>query len=288
MTSRRVSIFNDEVYQQTPAVKKPKFVTKDGSLAEYGIPHERIELLLDELVKNYDKPIEQLPPDLRSKLEEIIRYVNLLHGKPHYQILYDSAFSRMVDLKDKITPGTIGGYIGGCISSRITGHPAGCAASCAGSMPPPTDDTDFSLCDVNVFMCRPMTNAQGQFISYRIDWTFRREGSNQAIIYIPASDFKLFTGFSKEEKAFLTSKGITVVALRTLDDRTSPSNFERLEMMVERDQSKLLKSNDRNTNEKYNNYENTNNSGLGFFLVFLLIILIVLLFVGYRVMSKHQ
>ena len=187
--------FNTETFSNSNKKKSKNdniiILTKKGNTEKIDI--DRLKETIVKLSRNKHKRIEYLSGDLKKNFDQLVTYVNLLHGTKHYTLLLNTLNTYFGNMEN-VQPFTIGGYVGGCtIQTNLDDD--SCSPLCSGSV-----KYDNSICDHPVITAK----YNGKSFTFTSD---DQTGSKIANIYVEYTSLRSFPGFDINDKNWLKQKG---------------------------------------------------------------------------------
>ena len=205
-----MSYFKQSQFSTSSVSEEPTRVEK-GHKNTLKVDLEKI----DDLCKNFrdkqDYKISKLSGMDKEHFDEMVSYVQLLHGTSFYEHLYEKVKKYFGNIRT-VKPGTVGAYFAGCMvtSKNSDEMSPGCSISCAGSMPLPKDEDGWSFCDKAVIMAEK--GSVGYDFSV-VKPAHSEEEMEPAYLFVDSKSLHDFSGFSKEEKDQIRAYGCKSVKL---------------------------------------------------------------------------
>jgi hypothetical protein len=133
------------------AVNKGRKKEEDKSSSSSDENLSQLDIILGHLYDNKDLSIRSLTGEIKSKYNQAVSYLTILHDSPKYSYVSEMIGNRFGGKVD-YTPGTIGSYFGGCYvkGNELKDISPGCTPSCLGSIPPGDKTQGFNLCENQV------------------------------------------------------------------------------------------------------------------------------------------
>ena len=211
-----------------------------------------------------DIKIKSLRGEDREEFNVIISYIQVLHGTPYYNHLYEKINKYFGNFKD-ITPGTIGGYFRGCLDNTVITNNNKDDNNT--NVIKPKNEEGWSFCDKAVFLAN-YTDGHYKFETLKDP----EEDNDICYIFVNALSLHDFKGFSSEEIEELNDLGCDKIILVGYDD----NGLKYKELY-----DKPIDIYDVKYRHKHNNNPSNNLVGLALLLIIIFLLLLVLFF-GWR------
>lgn len=200
-------VFNTKSYEPTNKTKsKILILTKKGG-GKKKIDLSKLEETIDYLSKYSSRSISGLTGELRENYNQLIRYVQLLHGTKYYSVLLDTIKERFKSHGNP-KPYTIAAYMTGCMVSTNLDNDS-CSPLCSGSIKY-TENGEGDFCD------HPVVSAKYDYYNNKFDLV-NTEGEDSkdrtAFVHVNYTSVHSFPGFDDVEKSWFTQKGYQRVFL---------------------------------------------------------------------------
>lgn len=296
----RVSISSSLIKSEPSKSGNIKAVTKKGgtgtnnvTVSDSGknktINIDSVKQIVTDLKPHHTKIRDDLPQDLRSKIDSFEESVRLLKGD---STVYPSIISHIKtvynDVKN-VKPRTVGAYFYGCFSGNVPkGEKLSCTAVCSGSVQP-HKTLGWSECDKTV----------ATYSEAGLDIT--SAAGEEAIIHVTSSKF---TGFNEKEEATLKKAGVKKATVKlcknnsneievlyentNIDDLCTSRDFSSSKSSSTSKSSSSSSLTEVSHHTRVSEDEECEESSIVMFIVAFVIILIILAIVAYGLMYYYN